>query len=194
MAKAKGKGAPKKAQGKAKAAKKVNGKQKSETAKADDANGKQKPQAKKADGGNGKLAELKKEVEKALEEKKKASAQAEELRSKAKELERTAKQAFVEAVAPYRAECKRTGVECEFAGSKSGPVAPRVRFLLSKEKDGLKVMVKGRPETEEVIPFEVLKKSVNKAAWAYTDKYVGTKEVAGNKGAGLGHRMRKLIK
>jgi len=44
-------------------------------------------------------------------------------------------------------------------------------------------MIKGKPETEEVIPFEVLKKSVNKAAWAYTDKHLGPKEVSGNKGA-----------
>jgi len=54
-----------------------------------------KPQAnKKANGGNGKLAELRKEVDAALKEKKKAQTQADELRSKAKEIEQTAKQAM----------------------------------------------------------------------------------------------------
>jgi hypothetical protein len=179
MAKAKGKKAQKNARGKA---------------KANNANGKQTPQAKKANGGNGKLAELRKEVETKLQEKKQTAAQAEELRSKAKEIEQAAKQSYAKVLVPYRAECKRTGAECEFAGGKSGPVAPRVRFLLEKTDSGIRVMIKGRPETEEVILSEALKKSTNKAAWDYVDKHVGPKEVAGNKGAGLGHRMRKLIK
>jgi len=191
MAKAKGKKAQKKA------GEKANGQSpqvKASSPKKEEKVEQAKPQAKKANGGNGKLAELRKEVETKLQEKEQAAAQAEELRSKAKELEQTAKQAYAKVLVPYRAECKRTGAECEFAGGKSGPVAPRVRFLLEKTDKGLKVMIKGQPETEEVIPFEVLKKSVNKAAWAFTDKHLGPKEVAGNKGAGLGHRMRKLIK
>jgi hypothetical protein len=101
---------------------------------------------------------------------------------------------FVEVVAPYRVECKRTGVECEFAGGKSGPMAPRVRFLLSKEKDGLKVMVKGRPETERLITNAELKASVGKAGLKYCEDVLGPASEQGAKHAGLSHRMRQLIK
>jgi hypothetical protein len=152
------------------------------------------PQAKKkANGGNGRLAELRKEVQTALQEKEKASAQAEELRSKAKELEQNAKQAYAKILVPYRAECKRTGVECEFAGGRSAPVAPRVRFLLEKTPSGIKVAVKDRPETEKVIPNAELKASVMKAARAYCEEAVGPEESQGKKYAGLYGRLRKLM-
>ncbi len=35
-----------------------------------------------------------------------------------------------------------------------------------------------------------LKESINKAAYAYTDKYVGPKEEVGNKGGSLSNRLR----
>ncbi len=36
-------------------------------------------------------------------------------------------------------------------------------------------MVKGKPKTEEVIPLAVLKESINKAAYGYTEKHRGPK-------------------
>ena len=190
MAKAKGK-AQKKSGEKAKGAKpKATAPSPKKEEKVEQA----KPQAKKANSGNGKLAELRKEVETKLQEKKQAAAQAEELRSKAKEIEQAAKQSYAKVLVPYRAECKRTGAECEFAGGKSGPVAPRVRFLLSKEKDGIKVMVKGRPETERLITNAELKTSVGKAAFKFCEENIGPASEQGAKHAGLSHRMRQLIK
>jgi len=46
-----------------------------------------------------------------------------------------------------------------------------------------RVMVKGQPKTEEVIPLAALKESINKAVYGYTDKHLGPKEEIGNKGA-----------
>ena len=92
--------------------------------------------------------------------------------------------------APYREACRKAGTECEFAGAKAAPVAPRVRFLVERVKGGIKVAVKGRPETEETIPDAALKESVGKAADAYVTKFIGDRSVAGNKAAGLGQRFR----
>jgi hypothetical protein len=38
-----------------------------------------------------------------------------------------------------------------------------------------------------------LKASVNKAAYAYTDKHVGPRERVGNKGGTLGNRLRAVM-
>ena len=54
--------------------------------------------------------------------------------------------------------------------------------------------VEGRPETKEVIPTKVLKDSVTKAAYAYTDKHIGPKERVGNKGGSLSNRLRAALK
>lgn len=54
-------------------------------------------------------------------------------------------------------------------------------------------MVKGQPETEEVIPLAALKESVNKAAYRYTDKHLGPKEEIGNKGRSLSNRLRAVM-
>jgi hypothetical protein len=55
-------------------------------------------------------------------------------------------------------------------------------------------MIRGRPETEETIPPAALQKSVSHAAYAYTDKHLGPKQVIGNKGGGLGNRIRAAMK
>jgi hypothetical protein len=54
-------------------------------------------------------------------------------------------------------------------------------------------MVKGQPKTEEVIPLAALQESINKAAYAYTDKHVGPKEEVGNKGGSLSNRLRAVL-
>jgi len=47
-----------------------------------------------------------------------------------------------------------------------------------------------KAQTGEMIPLAPLKESINKAAYAYTDKHVGTKEEVGNKGRSLPARAR----
>jgi hypothetical protein len=54
-------------------------------------------------------------------------------------------------------------------------------------------MVRGKPESEEIIPLAALKASINKAAYAYTDKHVGSRERVGNKGGTLGNRLRAVM-
>jgi hypothetical protein len=70
--------------------------------------------------------------------------------------------------------------------------------LLLRTKSDRCVCIKGRPETDlpaalcdstaqagEMIPLAALKESVNKAAYAYTEKHVGPKEKVGNKGGSV---------
>ena len=54
-------------------------------------------------------------------------------------------------------------------------------------------MVDVQPETEEVTPFAAIKESVNKAAYAYTEKHLGPKEEIGNKGGSLSNRLRGVL-
>jgi hypothetical protein len=64
---------------------------------------------------------------------------------------------------------------------------------VEKTDVGVRVTVKGQPKTEEVIPLAALKESVNKAAYAYTEKHVGPKEEVGNKGGSLSNRLRAVL-
>ena len=112
-----------------------------------------------------------------------AAKEAESQRAKADEAEAAAKAIYVEALAPYREACRKAGVECEFAGARAANKTPAVRFLVEKVKDGVKVAIKGRPETEEVIPRKAVEESVGKAAFAYTDKWIGPRDTIGAKGA-----------
>lgn len=50
-----------------------------------------------------------------------------------------------------------------------------LQFVVEKTDKGARVMVKGKPKTEEVIPLAVLKESINKAAYGYTEKHLGPK-------------------
>ena len=106
-----------------------------------------------------------------------------------------ARSAYHAALAPYQAACRKAGVQCEFPGARGGSVTARVSFLVERAgKQGVRVMVQGRPETEEVIPLKTLLESVNKAAYGYTDKHLGPREEIGNKGGGLANRLRALIR
>ncbi len=51
-----------------------------------------------------------------------------------------------------------------------------------------------QPKTEEVITDAALKESIGKAAFAYTDKFIGPREAIGAKGAGLSNRLRAALK
>jgi hypothetical protein len=52
-------------------------------------------------------------------------------------------------------------------------------------------MVRGQPKTVEVIPLADFKASINKAAYAFTEKHFGPNEEIGNKGGSLPGRRRQ---
>ncbi len=150
------------------------------------ANGKEKPKEKpKTD-----LTPLKKKAEEGKATFEKARTEANALRTQATDVEAAAKKAYAEAVAPYREACRKAGIESEFAGGRANNVTPAARFLVERTKGGVKVAIKDRPETEEVIPDRALKESVSREAYAYTEKHIGPKSEIGNKGGGLANRLR----
>jgi hypothetical protein len=53
-------------------------------------------------------------------------------------------------------------------------------------------MVKGGPETEEVVPMAKVKEA-HKVAYDYTDKHLGPREEIGNKGGSLSNRPRAVM-
>lgn len=85
------------------------------------------------------------------------------------------------------------GKACPTLGGRSANVSEKVSFLVEKTDKGVRVMVRGQPKTEEVIPLAALKESINKAAYAFTDKHVGPKEEVGNKGGSLSNRLRAVL-
>jgi hypothetical protein len=185
-AKPKAKKGAKGSPGKAKATKSASSAKPKEKAQA---NGKEKPKEKpKTD-----LTPLKKKAEQGKAALEKAGKEADALRAKAKDIESKAKATYAEAVAPYRDACRKAGVECEFAGGRATNVTASVRFLIEKVKGGVKVAIKGRPESEELLTDKALKESLNRAAYGYTDKHIGPKEKIGNKGGGLAVRLRAIL-
>ncbi|MCK6482253.1 MAG: hypothetical protein L6R43_19540 [Planctomycetes bacterium] len=140
------------------------------------------------------LAALRAPVDEALTALTVAEAEAHEAVEKAKTRVAEAKDAFRRVLTPYRDACKKAGVACEFEGGRGANVSEKVSFEVEKVAKGIRVQVKGKPETEEVIPLADLKESVNKAAYAYTDKHVGPREKVGNKGGSLSNRLRAALK
>jgi hypothetical protein len=139
------------------------------------------------------LEALRNPVEEAKGRMEKAQAEAKALAEKARALVGEAKDAYRAALAPYREACGKAGIECEYEGGLSTNVSEKVSFLVEKTDKGVRVMVKGQPKTEEVIPLAALKESINKAAYGYTDKHVGPKEEVGNKGGSLSNRLRAVL-
>lgn len=139
------------------------------------------------------LDALRKPVEAAKDGLGKAEAEAKALAEKARSVVAEAKDAYRAALAPYREACHKAGVECEYEGGRSANVSDKVSFLVEKTDKGVRVMVKGQPKTEEVIPLAALKESINKAAYAYTEKHLGPKEEIGNKGGSLSNRLRAVL-
>ena len=150
-------------------------------------------QARKAQASAGDLSALEKEAKAAAAALDQAKARAEDLRAKARGLEADANQALRAAVAPYREACRKAGKPCEYAGRRSANVSGQVAFQLEPVDKGIRVAIQGRPETEEVIPAGALKASVNKAAYAYTDRHIGPKREVGNKGGSLSNRLRAAM-
>ena len=122
-----------------------------------------------------------------------AEVEAHELTEKARGLVAGAKDAFHLALTPYREACRKAKVPCEFEGGRGGNVSEKVTFLVEKVEKGVRVTVKGKPDTAEVIPMAALKESINKAAYAYTNKHLGPKEEIGNKGGSLSNRLRAVL-
>ena len=154
---------------------------------------KETAEPKKATISKADLASLKKKADEAKTELTRATNEANSLRMQAKSVESVAKQACSEAVAPYRDACRKAGIDCEYSGQRAANVSEKVSFLVEKVDKGLKVAIKGRPETEETIPTAALKASINKAAYAYTDKHIGPKDEVGNKGGSLSNRLRAAL-
>ncbi len=78
---------------------------------------------------------------------------------------------------------------------RAKPKRDRVVFLVEKGGNGgVIVAIQGREEkTKETISAEVLKRSVMGAAYAYTDKHIGTREKVGAKGGSLYNRIRAVL-
>ena len=123
-----------------------------------------------------------------------ARTEAEALEAQARTIVAAAKDAYRAALAPYRDACRNAGVRCEFTGGRATNVSERVSFDVVKVSKGLKVTVKGRPETEEVIPMEKLKVSIGKSAEQYCEKHIGPRDVVGNKQGSLQNRLRAVLK
>lgn len=140
------------------------------------------------------ISSLKKIVEDAKQNLENARKESVELQNRAREMVTEAKNSYREALMPYREACKRTGIKCEFSSGRLANVSERVTFLVERVDDGIKVAIKGRPETEEVITAEVLKQSINKAAYGYVETHLGPKEEVGNKGGTLSNRIRAIWK
>ncbi|MCL6546845.1 MAG: hypothetical protein K6T61_16650 [Bryobacteraceae bacterium] len=139
------------------------------------------------------LDALRKPVEAAKGGLEKAQAEAKALAEKAHAVVAEAKDAYRAALAPYREACHKAGVPCEYEGGRSANVSEKVSFLVEKTDKGVRVMVKGQPKTEEVIPLAALKESINKAAYGYTGKWLGPREEVGNKGGSLSNRLRAVL-
>ena len=140
------------------------------------------------------LTSLRKKIEDANDKLEKSQVEAKALTEKARDLMREAKDAFRVALVPYREACRKAGIECEYEGGRrSANVSEKVSFLVEKTDKGVRVMVKGLPKTEEVIPLAALKESINKAAYSYTERHLGPKEEIGNKGGSLSNRLRAVM-
>jgi hypothetical protein len=83
---------------------------------------------------------------------------------KARNLVAGVKDAYLAALIPYRDPCHRAGTKCEFEGGRTANISEKISFLVEKTDKGVRVMLKGQPKTEEMIPLTTLKESINKAA------------------------------
>ena len=72
-------------------------------------------------------------------------------------------------------------------------LSEKAYFLAEKTDKGVRVMVKGEPKTEEVIPMEAPRASVNKEACRHAEAHVGPCEKVGNKGGSLSNRLRAVL-
>lgn len=138
--------------------------------------------------------ELRQAAEAALAAVDAATEEADRLRARAKAAVSEAKTAYRIAHTAYRDACRRAGVDCEFTRGRSENVSPRVSFEVVKVAKGVRVTVRGRPETAEVIPMAKLRVSIGKSAAHYCEKHIGPREVVGNKQGSLANRLRAALR
>ena len=150
--------------------------------------------AKKAVPSPADLEALRKPIEEAKTALVAAEAEANEATEKARSRVAGAKEAYRQSLTPYREACRRAGIPCEFEGGRGANVSEKVTFEVERVEKGVRVAVKGKAGTTELIPLASLKESINKAAYAYTDKHVGAREVVGNKGGSLSNRLRAALR
>lgn len=112
------------------------------------------------------LEPLRKPVEEARTALAVAEAEAHEMAEKARTLVAGARNTYRAALAPYRDACRKAKHPCEYEGGRGTNVSEKVSFEIAKVEKGVRVTVKGNPDTTEVIPLATLKESVNKAAYA----------------------------
>ena len=139
------------------------------------------------------LAALQKPVDEAKSNLEKAQVEAEALAEKARALVTEAKGAYAAVLAPYRVACRKADVECEYEGGRGANVTEKVFFLVEKTEKGVRVMVRGRPDTEELIPLAAFKESANHVAHVYAEKWCGPKAKVGNKAGSLSNRLRAVL-
>ncbi len=137
---------------------------------------------------------LKQGVEHAKAQLDAAEAKAKMLEEEGRALVAAAKMTFQIALAPLRLACRTAGVACEHGRARAADVSEKISFAIEKVEGGLKVTVKGRPETGEVISSAALNESPNKAAAVYCAKHVGDPSIVGNKKGSLGNRLRAALK
>jgi hypothetical protein len=123
-----------------------------------------------------------------------AEAEAREVAEKARALVAGAKEAYRKALVPYRAACRKAGQPCEYGGGRSANVSEKVSFEVERVEKGVRVVVKGRPDTEEVIPITALRESINSCAYQYAERHCGPREKVGNKGGSLSNRLRAVLR
>ncbi len=146
------------------------------------------------DGGAPDLDALRATVVEAERAVRDMEAEAAKLHAEANGIVADAKARFRDVLAPYRDACKKARVRCEFTGGRATNVSERVTFLVEKSGKSVKVAIKGRPDTEEVLNPDLIKVSINKAALDYTDRHLGPREVVGNKSGSLANRLRAVLK
>jgi type IV secretory pathway VirJ component len=132
------------------------------------------------------LAALRKPVLDADAALNKAETEAKALVDKAVDLVTQAMNAYREAMAAYREACRKAGVECEFSVGDSENESQKLTFIVEKADNGVRVLVRGKPKTEDIVPLAILKATIRKAAQAHTGKRVGPRERVGNKGGSAG--------
>jgi hypothetical protein len=123
-----------------------------------------------------------------------AEAEAREMNERARELVTDAKEAYRKALTPYRDACRKAGASCEYGGGRSANVSEKVSFEVERTEKGVRVAVRGRPDTEEVIPITALRESINACAYQYAERHCGPREKVGNKGGSLSNRLRAVLK
>jgi hypothetical protein len=151
-----------------------------------------KSRAAAAKGPSAELDALRSKAAEAKEALTIATNEASALRMQAMGVEAAAKRAYSEALAPYRAACRKSGQPCEFPGIKAPSTFPRARFLIERVKGGLKVVIKDRPKTEETIPDKQLAESIWRVAREYCTRHFGEQTTDG-RARGLGLRLRSAL-